>query len=72
MKRVLIKCGWLVTLDAAIGDFKGGEILYRGNTIQQAFLDIHCARAHVANNPYPYGRNLGAVRFGFDNASLDV
>ena len=28
MKRVLIKCGWLVTLDPAIGDFKGGELLY--------------------------------------------
>src|SRR5262245_30197744 len=28
MKRVLIKCGWLVTLDPAIGDFKGGEVLY--------------------------------------------
>jgi 5-methylthioadenosine/S-adenosylhomocysteine deaminase len=28
MKRVLIQCGWLVTLDPAIGDFKGGELLY--------------------------------------------
>jgi 5-methylthioadenosine/S-adenosylhomocysteine deaminase len=28
MKRVLIKCGWLVTLDPAIGDFRGGELLY--------------------------------------------
>jgi len=33
MKRVLIKCGWLVTLDDAIGDFKGGELLYSGNRI---------------------------------------
>ena len=53
-------------------EFSGAKALYRGNAIQQAFLDIHCARAHVANNPYPYGRNLGAVRFGFDNASLDI
>lgn len=53
-------------------EFSGAKALYRGNAIQQAFLDIHCARAHVANNPYPYGRNLGAVRFGFENASLDV
>ena len=25
MQRVLIKCGWLVTLDPAIGDFKGAD-----------------------------------------------
>ena len=30
MKRVLIKCGWLVTLDPKIGDLKGGEILLKG------------------------------------------
>ncbi len=53
-------------------EFSGAKALFRGNVIQQAFLDIHCARAHVANNPYPYGRNLGAVRFGFPNGSLDI
>lgn len=53
-------------------EFSGAKALYRGNAIQQAFLDIHCARAHVANNPYPYGRNLGAIRFGFPNESLDI
>lgn len=60
---------------SAIGklmEFSGAKALYRGNVIQQAFLDIHCARAHVANNPYPYGRNLGAIRFGFQNESLDI
>ena len=34
MKRVLIKCGWLVTLDPKIGDFKGGELLLNGNRIE--------------------------------------
>ena len=34
MKSVLVKCGWLVTLDPAIGDFKGGELLFRGNRIE--------------------------------------
>jgi len=34
MKRVLIKCGWLVTLDSRIGEMKGGEILINGNTIE--------------------------------------
>lgn len=33
MKRVLIRCGWLVTLDPAIGDFKGGELLYSDGEI---------------------------------------
>jgi cytosine/adenosine deaminase-related metal-dependent hydrolase len=33
MKRVLIRCGWLVTLDPAIGDFRDGELLFSGNTI---------------------------------------
>ncbi len=53
-------------------EFSGAKALFRGNPVQQAFLDIHCARAHGANNPYPYGRNLGAVRFGFPNGSLDI
>jgi 3-hydroxy-9,10-secoandrosta-1,3,5(10)-triene-9,17-dione monooxygenase len=53
-------------------EFSGGKALYRGHPVQQAFLDIHCARAHVANNPYPYGRNLGAIHFGFANDSLDI
>jgi len=52
--------------------FSGTKALFRGNPIQQAFLDIHCARAHVANNPYPYGRNRGAIRFGFENGSVDI
>ncbi len=25
MKRVLIRCGWLVTLDPEVGDFRSGE-----------------------------------------------
>ena len=52
--------------------FSGGKAIYRGNVVQRAFLDIHCARAHVANNPFPYARNLGAVYFGFDNECLDI
>ena len=52
--------------------FSGGKAIYRGNPVQRAFLDIHCARAHVANNPYPYARNLGALLFGFENECLDI
>ena len=52
--------------------FSGGKAIYSGNAIQRAFLDIHCARAHVANNPYPYARNVGAMAFGFENECLDL
>jgi 5-methylthioadenosine/S-adenosylhomocysteine deaminase len=34
MKRTLIKCGWLVSLDDAIGDFHGAELLYAGDRIE--------------------------------------
>src|SRR6476659_1045789 len=34
MKRVLIRGGWLVTLDPDIGDFKHGELLVSGNRIE--------------------------------------
>jgi 5-methylthioadenosine/S-adenosylhomocysteine deaminase len=33
-KRVLIRCGWLVTLDPAIGDLKDGELLFAGSKIE--------------------------------------
>jgi len=36
MKSTLIKCGWLVTLDPAIGEMKDGELLIVGNTIKAA------------------------------------
>jgi 3-hydroxy-9,10-secoandrosta-1,3,5(10)-triene-9,17-dione monooxygenase len=52
--------------------FSGGKAVYRGNVIQNAFLDIHTARAHVANNPFPYFRNLGAMAFGCPNDCFDL
>ena len=52
--------------------FSGGKAIYSGNVVQRAFLDIHCARAHVANNPYPYARNVGGLAFGFDNDCMDL
>jgi 3-hydroxy-9,10-secoandrosta-1,3,5(10)-triene-9,17-dione monooxygenase len=52
--------------------FSGGKAIYSGNVIQRAFLDIHCARAHVANNPYPYARNVGGIGFGFPNDCYDI
>jgi 3-hydroxy-9,10-secoandrosta-1,3,5(10)-triene-9,17-dione monooxygenase len=45
----------------------GGSSVFQGSAIQQCFLDIHTARAHVANNPTAFARNLGAVALGADN-----
>ncbi|MFK7731126.1 MAG: acyl-CoA dehydrogenase family protein [Pseudomonadales bacterium] len=45
----------------------GGRSVFIGSEIQQRFLDVHTARAHVANNPVGFARNLGAVNLGMDN-----
>jgi 3-hydroxy-9,10-secoandrosta-1,3,5(10)-triene-9,17-dione monooxygenase len=50
----------------------GGSSVFRGSEIQQRFLDIHTARAHVANNPTAFARNLGAVALGADNTDFFV
>lgn len=50
----------------------GGSSVFEGSAIQQRFLDIHTARAHVANNPTAFARNLGAVELGADNTDFFV
>lgn len=45
----------------------GGASVFEGSEIQQRFLDIHTARAHVANNPTAFARNMGAVALGMEN-----
>ena len=50
----------------------GGSSVFEGSDIQQRFLDIHTARAHVANNPTSFARNLGAVALGADNTDFFV
>ena len=50
----------------------GGGSVFLGSDIQQRFLDIHTARAHVANNPTSFGRNLGATTLGTDNSDFFV
>jgi 3-hydroxy-9,10-secoandrosta-1,3,5(10)-triene-9,17-dione monooxygenase len=50
----------------------GGSSVFQGSAIQQRFLDIHTARAHVANNPTSFARNLGAVGLGADNRDFFV
>jgi 3-hydroxy-9,10-secoandrosta-1,3,5(10)-triene-9,17-dione monooxygenase len=50
----------------------GGSSVFTGSEIQQRFLDIHTARAHVANNPTSFARNLGAVSLGLENKDFFV
>ena len=50
----------------------GGSSVFQGSDIQQRFLDIHTARAHVANNPTAFARNLGAVSLGAENSDFFV
>jgi 3-hydroxy-9,10-secoandrosta-1,3,5(10)-triene-9,17-dione monooxygenase len=50
----------------------GGSSVFDGSAIQQRFLDIHTARAHVANNPTTFARNLGSVSLGADNQDFFI
>ena len=50
----------------------GGRSVFLGSDIQQRFMDIHTARAHVANNPTPFLRNYGALNLGLDNGDVFI
>ena len=50
----------------------GGSSVFVGSEIQKRFMDIHTARAHVANNPTSFARNLGAVSLGAENTDFFV
>lgn len=50
----------------------GGSSVFLGAEIQQRFLDIHTARAHVANNPTNFGRNLGGLHLGAENKDFFI
>lgn len=50
----------------------GGRSIFAGSELQQRFLDIHTARAHVANNPVNFARNLGAIQLGQDNSDYFI
>lgn len=45
----------------------GGHSVFNGSAIQDIWRDIRTARAHVANNPTAYARNLGAMAMGAEN-----
>lgn len=53
-------------------DSAGGRSVYQGSELQQLFLDIHTARAHVANNPTVFGRNYANNLLGRENSDYFV
>jgi 3-hydroxy-9,10-secoandrosta-1,3,5(10)-triene-9,17-dione monooxygenase len=50
----------------------GGRGIYLDNPITRIFLDLHAARAHVANNVDPFGRNYGGVLMGQNNSDFFI
>ena len=50
----------------------GGSSVLAGSELQQRFLDVHTARAHVANNPTNFARNLGSLHLGLDNQDFFI
>ena len=50
----------------------GGGAVFAGSEIQKVFLDVHTARAHVANNPVSFSRNYGAMQLGVENTDFFV
>lgn len=50
----------------------GGRGIYLNNPITRVFLDVHAARAHVANNVDPYGRNYGGMLMGQPNRDFFI
>lgn len=53
-------------------DSAGGRSVYANSEIQQLFLDIHTARAHVANNPTMFSRNYANHLLGVENTDMFV
>ena len=58
--------------DAINGMFNacGAQGIFRGHPLNRAWLDINAGRQHVANNPFKFGRNLGASMLGGENGDF--
>lgn len=48
----------------------GAQGIFKGHPLNRAWLDINAGRSHVANNPFKYGRNLGATLMGQANTDF--
>lgn len=50
----------------------GGRSVFDGSAIQDIWHDVHIARAHVANNPIGFARNMGGMHLGADSTDVFV
>jgi 3-hydroxy-9,10-secoandrosta-1,3,5(10)-triene-9,17-dione monooxygenase len=66
---VIERC--MAVVDSLFSSAGGGSV-FLGSEIQQRFLDIHTGRAHVANNPTSFARNLGSVLLGTESKDFFV
>jgi 3-hydroxy-9,10-secoandrosta-1,3,5(10)-triene-9,17-dione monooxygenase len=48
----------------------GGRAIFLDSPLQRFTLDILAGRAHVANNPYAFGKNYGGVLLGLENTDI--
>ena len=48
----------------------GGRAIFTSSPLQRFVLDILAGRAHVANNPYQFGRNYGGVQLGLESTDF--
>jgi len=48
----------------------GGRAIFIDAPLQRFVLDILAGRAHVANNPYTFGKNYGGVQLGLDSTDI--
>jgi 3-hydroxy-9,10-secoandrosta-1,3,5(10)-triene-9,17-dione monooxygenase len=48
----------------------GGRAIFLDSPLQRFVLDILAGRAHVANNPYAFGKNYGGVQLGLPNTDF--
>ncbi len=53
-------------------DVAGGRSVFDGAPIQDIWHDIHIARAHVANNPVGFARNLGGIYLTGENTDVFI
>lgn len=48
----------------------GAQGIFRDHPLNRAWLNINAGRSHVANNPFKFGRNLGATMMGQENTDF--
>lgn len=50
----------------------GAGVVFDGNPLQRAFLDVYASRLHVANDPEACATNWGGVTLGADNQDFFI